>query len=101
MNQNAAAAPVTEKAHAIIDQGANKAENNIHHAVEFTARKAHKAVDGTADMAVQARSQYSIAQRKVQTKVNERPVQVLAVAAGLGVLVGWLASRRNRNDLPS
>jgi ElaB/YqjD/DUF883 family membrane-anchored ribosome-binding protein len=105
MNTNASSTSA-EKIHSLIDQGASKAENGASSAVDFTARGAHHAVDKTAhlvnktaektaQLADQAQTRYVAAQRQVRHHVSDRPVQALALAAGLGAIIGWLLSRKN------
>lgn len=96
MNQNASLAPA-DRAHQVIDKHAERVETGLGHVVDTTARGAHKAVDATAAAAEQAQSHYVAAKKQTREVVKDRPFQTLAVAAGLGAIIGWLLHPRSRS----
>lgn len=87
---------VTDILHAAISRAARGTDRVVHNTIDRTRTAAHTTVDRGADFMDRGRQRTIVARRSVARTVRERPMTSLAVAAGLGALLGMSITRVRR-----
>lgn len=86
--------PTGDNLHNQIDRAAHATDNALHKGVESTQSVAHDAVDRGTAATAKLHDRYDRAHDRLSARASQQPLSTVAVAAGIGALIGVLVTHQ-------